>query len=598
MQLALIPEPKEVTVRGPGCLRIASGQTPKVKEVIKSSLRSELGDEGYLLSIDKDGVKISAATKRGIFYGKAPLGQIVEQAHGKSIPEMEIRDWPDVPLRGFHFDFRVQRPTVEYVKKFMTRLASYKINQVVIEYEDHFPFKVDQLIPSGYAFTSAEIRQLNAHARKLHIELVPLQQCLAHAGYILKHNYYASLRELPHKAEMFCPQNPKTLELLERLISEIISAHPDSRYVHVGGDECYLLGECPKCADYVKKHSRSKLFVAHVTKICRMIKRLGKQPCVWGDMLVMYPECLDQLPTDTRVYHWDYYSYSDKPDNFIHNGYFGPDRIHPKGQGFGAYDKLRGLGLSVIGQPSARACPDTSFSIDHRFHLHNIHGFCRKVARVKGEGILNTSFTNSGDYTTTLIEIGGQDQQIHDSLLLTRRLPLEYNIYGILAGAAFSWSSKTSIEKYRKDFNHCFFGTRSDITGALHELDSRPRGMEDYALIARHAARARVQLDKIGKVERNPLAFDFIKVTAWLIDHKARREDTFWRYECAIGKKPKVVTSARAKLRRLEKEGDQVKKAMREVWHKCFSPEETERDMFIHFDLADKKYSRYLGRSK
>jgi len=574
LQFAIIPKPKRITVRGPGCLRIASGRVPKVKEAVKSSLQSELGDEGYLLSIDKDGVSVRAATKRGIFYGKATLDQIVEQARGKSIPEMEIKDWPDVPIRGFHFDFRVQRPTVEYVKDFMTRLASYKINQVVIEYEDHFPFKVDQLIPSGYAFTSSEIRQLNAHAKKLHIELVPLQQCLAHAGYILKHNYYANLRELPHRTEMFCPQNPKTLKLLERLYSEIISAHPDSRYVHVGGDECYLLGECPKCGDYVKKHSQSKLFVDYVTRIC------------------------DQLPTDTRVYHWDYYSYSDKPNNFIHNGYFGPDRIHPKGHGFAAYDKLRGLGLSVIGQPSARACPDTSFSIDHRFHLHNIHGFCRKVARAKGDGILNTSFTNSGDYTTTLIEIGGQDQQIHDSLLLTRRLPLEYNIYGILAGAAFSWSSKTSIREYQEDFNICFFGAKSDITGALHELDARPRGIEDYALIARHAAQARKQLDKVGKVERNQLAFDFIKVTAWLIDHKARREDTFWRYECAIGRKPKTAASARAKLSRLEKEGDQVKKALRKVWHKCFSPEETERDMFIHFDLADKKYSRYLGRAR
>ena len=121
MELVLIPEPKKVVMRSGARVRPELLRGARVRNAVDPSLGRELGEEGYLLSISKDGARISAATKRGIFYGKATLQQVVEQARGNTIPPLEIRDWPDVPVRGFHFDFRVQRPKVAYKKRFLVR---------------------------------------------------------------------------------------------------------------------------------------------------------------------------------------------------------------------------------------------------------------------------------------------------------------------------------------------------------------------------------------------------------------------------------------------------------------------------------------------
>lgn len=590
--LHLLPKPKELLLSEGHFLRFGENG-PSIRRRIDKSIAAQFGDEGYTLSISRDGVDVLAGTDRGLFYGDATLRQILEQSANGCIPMLTIHDWPDMPVRGLHLDFRVQRPKVNYCKSILKRLAGFKVNTVVIEYEDNFPYSVDQLIHSPHAYTLSEIEEIVTFAREHHIEVIPLQQCLGHAGYILRHNRYASLRELTHQVEMFCPRNPDVFSLLERLFSDMIAAHPDSRYLHIGADETSFLGRCETCGQYVEQHSKSQLYVEYISKVCELVRRHGRQPILWADMLVSHPEYIHYLPKDAVIHHWDYYSYGDEP-NRIQNGYFGEDRIHPMGAGFNIYERLQELGLNVVGGPSSRCAPDSSFSIDYAFHLRNISGFCRKVAETKGPGIINTSWSTTGDYTTSWADYGGQNDQVVDAKLEHRRLPLEYNWYGLVAGAAYSWSSNVDVADFSKDFNNCFFGTESDVARAIHLLDARPQNPEQYAIILRKAAQARSLLISIEDISRNHPAFDFIKFAARLIEHKSRRELAFNQYENSLGVNPSRAASAKAALCDVKKEGEEIQEALRDLWEDCFEEDEIDAEVYAHFRTSEIKYDRYL----
>ena len=57
--------------------------------------------EGYKLTVNTDGIQISAGKKAGLFYGCITLLQIIS---GTSVPFCEIEDEPRFKWRGMHLD--------------------------------------------------------------------------------------------------------------------------------------------------------------------------------------------------------------------------------------------------------------------------------------------------------------------------------------------------------------------------------------------------------------------------------------------------------------------------------------------------------------
>src|SRR5688572_16190486 len=60
---------------------------------MKITSDSTLGQEGYTLAVNQDGVSISAQTGAGLFYGVQSLIQLIS-ADGKQVPFVEIADAP------------------------------------------------------------------------------------------------------------------------------------------------------------------------------------------------------------------------------------------------------------------------------------------------------------------------------------------------------------------------------------------------------------------------------------------------------------------------------------------------------------------------
>lgn len=67
------------------------------KSVRKYAARIPKQAEGYYLKIDKEGIVVAGADRRGVFYGVQTLVQLIALP---KLPLVEVTDYPDVPYRG------------------------------------------------------------------------------------------------------------------------------------------------------------------------------------------------------------------------------------------------------------------------------------------------------------------------------------------------------------------------------------------------------------------------------------------------------------------------------------------------------------------
>jgi Glycosyl hydrolase family 20, catalytic domain. len=69
--------------------------------------------------------------------------------------------------------------------------------------------------------------------------------------------------------------------------SQILAIHGSVTYLHVGCDEVFQMGECPRCRPKI----REDLFLSHVSNVARLVKKISPHtiPLIWDDMLRHVP---------------------------------------------------------------------------------------------------------------------------------------------------------------------------------------------------------------------------------------------------------------------------------------------------------------------
>ena len=88
------------------------------------------GNEAYRIEIDKKGVRLSANTETGIFYGLQTLLQLLNNGDNKTLPALTINDSPRFPYRGLHLDVSRHFFDKEFVKKQLNAMADFKMNRL------------------------------------------------------------------------------------------------------------------------------------------------------------------------------------------------------------------------------------------------------------------------------------------------------------------------------------------------------------------------------------------------------------------------------------------------------------------------------------
>jgi hexosaminidase len=243
-------------------------------------------EEGYILTISDEKAEIMAKGEAGLFYGCQSLEQLLEDSrdYNKPVPSCRITDFPALSYRAVHFDVKHHLDHMNYYYESIDRLARYKINAVVFEFEDKLRFSRQPLVGAPQSISIDEMAALTRYARKRNIEITPLVQGLGHATFILKHQEYAGLRELSWNTWAFCPLNEGTYQVLFDLYRDAIDATPGSKYLHIGGDEIGNIGLCPRCKPMADKEGMLSLSLYWLKRVCEFAKENGRIPVFWDDM--------------------------------------------------------------------------------------------------------------------------------------------------------------------------------------------------------------------------------------------------------------------------------------------------------------------------
>ncbi len=144
--------------------------------------------EGYILTIINGNAEIISSGEAGLFYGCQTLEQLLEDARdfNKPIPACKITDYPALSYRAVHFDVKHHLDHMNYYYSAIDRLARYKINAIIFEFEDKLRYEKQPLVGAPQAISIDEMAALTNYARERHIEISPLVQGLGHATFISK----------------------------------------------------------------------------------------------------------------------------------------------------------------------------------------------------------------------------------------------------------------------------------------------------------------------------------------------------------------------------------------------------------------------------
>jgi hexosaminidase len=226
-----------------------------------------LGSEEYSLTVVPSGVRITATTGAGLFYGAVTLWQLVPVGQGATrVPAQTIQDAPAYAWRGLMLDSARHFQSPAFVKSMIDWMALHKLNVLHWHLTDDQGWRLEirkyprlteigawreratagaQKAPryGGY-YTQAEVRDIVKHATSRHVQVIPEIEMPGHAQ--------APVAAYPVLGSMTGPVppvsakwgvhpylfnlEPATFTFLEDVLEEVIALFP-SPYLHVGGDE-------------------------------------------------------------------------------------------------------------------------------------------------------------------------------------------------------------------------------------------------------------------------------------------------------------------------------------------------------------------------
>lgn len=268
--------------------------------ILDPALASVPSEEGYILTVAGDKAEIVSKGEAGLFYGCQTLEQLLEDArdYQKPVPACKISDFPVLSYRAVHFDVKHHLDQMGYYYESIDRLARYKINAVVFEFEDKLRYLRQPLVGAPQSISLDEMAALTRYARERHIEITPLVQGLGHATFILKHQEYEYLRELSWNTWAFCPLHEGTYQVLFDLYRDAIRATPGSKYLHIGGDEIGNIGLCPRCKPMADKEGMLSLSLYWLKRVCEFAGENGRIPIFWDDMPLKHAGVYETTYTD------------------------------------------------------------------------------------------------------------------------------------------------------------------------------------------------------------------------------------------------------------------------------------------------------------
>ena len=243
---------------------------------VNNTLKDELGEEGYTLEINSQGIFMKAASQAGLFYAIQTMRQILPASlendqfdhSGIQLPHMRIKDVPDHSWRGSMVDISRSFFGLEYLKAHVDRMALYKMNRLHLHLTDDQGWRIEikskpKLTEigskgavlngrSGY-LTQQEYINLQTYAAARNIIIIPEIDMPGHIYSALVSypelncDEFANIEpRMATPPELFsgtkvgwsklCLTKPEIYDFVSDVIGEM-AAITTGPWIHIGGDE-------------------------------------------------------------------------------------------------------------------------------------------------------------------------------------------------------------------------------------------------------------------------------------------------------------------------------------------------------------------------
>jgi hexosaminidase len=316
-ELNLLPMPVKVEQTGP-----AIAPSGKVHLIDDASL----GEEEYILDTTRGDITITRQTRAGGYYAIKTLAQFVGPTN-PTIPQVRITDRPRFAYRGLLIDPARHIQSIEFLKRTIDRLASYKINRLQMHLTDDVGWRIEiTKFPKlteigawrgegekryGGFYSQEQIRDLVAYADERCVTIVPEIEMPGHAQAAVAAYPQIScsgepaevLAEFKLSQRPMCPSNPETIAFVQGMLDEVIELFP-SQAIHVGGDECPRepWKTCPRCQAYMKEHGlkdEDALQADFTRRVGNYLRGKGRRMQGWGEIFKG-----GKLASDAIVQQW------------------------------------------------------------------------------------------------------------------------------------------------------------------------------------------------------------------------------------------------------------------------------------------------------
>ncbi|MFP5355895.1 MAG: family 20 glycosylhydrolase, partial [Gemmatimonadota bacterium] len=297
-----------------GVSRLAPGEPIPPRSIALHLAADTLGDEGYTLAADGNGVTLRAATPHGLFNAMQTLRQLLPHAvdHPAAqrrrlvVSGVQVTDRPRYAWRGLMLDVARHFRNVEEVKSIIDRMALHKLNRLHLHLSDDQGWRIEiaswpNLARTGGStqvggaaggyYTQAQYADLVAYAAERFITVVPEIDMPGHTNAALASYPELNCNDVAPPLytgirvgfSALCASRDTVYRFIDDVVRELAALTP-GEYFHMGGDEVEKL-----------THDEYLRFVERVEGI---VRARGKRVIGWGEIAAA------RLDPGTVVQHW------------------------------------------------------------------------------------------------------------------------------------------------------------------------------------------------------------------------------------------------------------------------------------------------------
>ncbi len=208
--------------------------------------------------------------------------------------------------------------TVSHFKRWLRQLALMGYNMAMLYTEDTYQLPGEPFF--GYKrgpYTLEEMKEIDAYAKSLGIEMIACLQTLGHMEQILQWHAYNEVRDT---ASVLLVDEAETYTLIDKMLAFWSEAFSSER-IHIGMDETHDLGR-GKFMDLYGYERGFDIFNRHFVKVEKMCEKYDLRPMIWSDMYFRMSnptqnyydleheipqDVIDMIPKNSDLVYWDYY---------------------------------------------------------------------------------------------------------------------------------------------------------------------------------------------------------------------------------------------------------------------------------------------------